>query len=169
MGIDIICCDKSFCASYSTWNDIRIIIIINTFDYIENELNMKIEENKDYIESEDYYKIIILELKNLFNKKKTIQNFINLCNNYEYMNSLNYYDLGGLYSLCNQSDCEGFYTPGNSLDICILLDKIKLHIKKEDIYERIYIDNNDIKESLNDKLYDIFEYSYKLNKKVIIC
>jgi len=56
----------------------------------------------------------------------------------KFINSLNYFGLGGLYALCNQSDCEGFYTPGNSLDIYRLLVKIKPRVEKyEDFYDRI--------------------------------
>ena len=51
-----------------------------------------------------------------------------------------HFDLGGLYSLCNKNDYEGYYSIGNSYDICELFLKIKPFIningnEKDDIEE----------------------------------
>jgi hypothetical protein len=67
--------------------------------------------------------------------------FIRACDKfYSSIDSLIYFNINGLYALCNKSDCEGYYSPGNSSDICQLLDLIKPFIKVNDeyIYERIY-------------------------------
>ena len=80
------------------------------------------------------------------------------------MNALNNFDMGGLFALCNQSDCEGYYTPGNSLDICSLFDKIEPFVKKYDCYNCIYTKE----ERLFNTVYEVFEHSYKTMKKVTI-
>ena len=53
------------------------------------------------------------------------------------MNSLNYFDISGLFCICNKNE-DGYYSPGNSLDICILFDKIKPFTQKYGIYDYIY-------------------------------
>ena len=77
---------------------------------------------------------------------------------------MNYFELGGLFALCNQTDCEGYYTPGNSLDICSLFDRIEPFVKKNDDYNCIYNKEG----RLYNRLYDVFEYSYKTLKRVTI-
>ena len=51
-----------------------------------------------------------------------------------YLNSLNYFDISGLFCICNQNK-HGYYSPGNSLDICILFDKIKPFTQKYGVYD----------------------------------
>ena len=60
--------------------------------------------------------------------------FTRICQNSKYRNALNYFELGGLFALCNESNFEGYYTIGNSLDICVLFDRIKNHMKKIFLY-----------------------------------
>ena len=36
-----------------------------------------------------------------------------------------HYGLGGLFVLCNKTDCDGYYSVGNSVDICDLFKKIR--------------------------------------------
>ena len=81
------------------------------------------------------------------------------------MNALNNFDMGGLFALCNQSDCEGYYTPGNSLDICSLFDKIEPFVKNYKCYYCIYTKEG----RLFNTLYKVFEHSYKTLCKVSIC
>ena len=87
------------------------------------------------------------------------------CHNLKYMNALNRFDVGGLFALCNQSDCEGYYTPGNSLDICSLFDIIEPFLKKYSCYNCIYTKEG----RTYNRIYDVFEESYKTMKKVSIC
>ncbi len=66
--------------------------------------------------------------------------FVTACDKFDSIDALIYFNINGLYALCNKSDCEGYYSPGNSSDICQLLDLIKPFIKVNDeyVYERIY-------------------------------
>jgi hypothetical protein len=88
-----------------------------------------------------------------------------LISDMNYINALIYYDICGLYSLCKKGDCEGFYSAGNSLDICNLFDLLKDDIKNYDnlLYERIFVCHNE-----SDSIYDVFEESWKTNSYVLI-
>jgi hypothetical protein len=187
MGIDICCGDKSFCCSYSTWGEARIAIIKATIEYVQDKFDKDKELYKDLPEGDEnwigegseYYcymtdlreaEDILLSqtpIKTVFGLPfdNTVNNFIKLCNNLKYMNALNYFELGGLYALCNQSDCEGYYTPGNSLDICALFDRIEPFVKKYMCYDFIYTEEG---RAFN-TVYAVFEHSYKTLKKVTIC
>ena len=91
--------------------------------------------------------------------------FIELCMDTKFINALNNFDIGGLFALCNQSDCEGYYTPVNSLDICSLFDKIEPFVKKYSCYFRIY---NEKEDSDYNSVYEVFEHSYKTLTKITI-
>ena len=36
-----------------------------------------------------------------------------------------FFNISGIYAFCNKSDCEGYYSVGNSYDICQLFKLIK--------------------------------------------
>lgn len=191
MGIDLCCNNKSFFTSYSNWHDIRIIIIQATIEYIQYKFNNITSENNnltheqnydydyDYEDDEDnltyiYYMNTIMSIINEINTMvitkettlglkidNTISIITTLSRNLNVMNAFNYFEINGLLALCNQNDCDGYYTPGNSLDICNLLDKIKDFIFNNIIvYNQIYINNN--------KLYSVFEESHKTIRNVVI-
>jgi hypothetical protein len=170
MGIDLYCRDLTFGCSYEYWNSIRNDIIKATFDYIDNKIKLdqklygKLNENDDnYIgEGSEYYSNINI-LKNIKSRANNINTLVNLCG-IANTNAFNYFELGGLVVLCKQTDYEGYYSPGNSLDICILFDRIESFLLNYECYNSIFIE-----ETLEqNKLYDIFEYSYKTLNKVEI-
>jgi hypothetical protein len=193
MGIDLYCEDVTFGCSYSGWNSIRIDIIMATIDYIldkynkDKELYGHLTDNNDGFigEGSTYYMYMcdLLKLKTAVLEKKVyrtileldikieipnddyINKFINVCN-LNYINALNRFNIGGLYALCNQSDCEGYYTPGNSLDICQLFDIIEPFVKKySSTHSCIYDTDN----AIENTIYEVFEHSYKTLKNVKIC
>lgn len=188
MGVNFYCGDITFGCSYSGWSIIRIEIIKATFDYIQDKYtkdkelygHLK-EDDENYIgEGSGYhcYMTDLLNAKKILLEEKltksvfgieidnTVNVFIKLCHNLKLMNSLNNFDIGGLFALCNQSDCEGYYTPGNSLDICSLFDKIEPFVKNYSCYDAIYK-----KEGMfhNNTIYEVFEHSYQTLRKVTIC
>ena len=188
MGVQFNCEDSSFGCSYSGWHQIRVEIIKATIDYIQDKYtNDKelygsfSEEDEKYIgegSSYQFYMKHLLDSKNILFEQNTNVNrfgieivdrvniFNNLCRDFDFMNALNHFDIGGLFALCNQSDCEGYYTPGNSLDICSLFDKIKPFVKKYSVYDDIY---ENARNFHNKSVYEVFEHSYKTLNKVIIC
>jgi hypothetical protein len=175
MGIDLHCNDKKFSCSYGHWYEIRTEIIKATFDFIQDRFD---KDNKLYSDLTDdnenwigkgstYYSYMtdLIEIKTqIFESNDLFDKFIRLSHNLHVINTLIYFDIIGLVALCNKSDCEGFYSSGNSFDICYLFDKIEPFVKKYSCYNCIYSD----KGIIFDKLYDVFEYSYKTIKKVII-
>lgn len=188
MGVDFNCGDISFGCSYGGWAQIRFDVIKATIEYIldkyekDKELYGHLDENDDnYIGEGTYYyvyKKCIIELSTILSRNQsllsiaygthygdTVNTFNTWCANLDNMNALHYFNIGGLRALCNQSDCEGCYTPGNSLDICLLFDKIKPFVKKYDSYDVIYIQEG----TFHNVVYDVFEYSYQTMKNVIIC
>ncbi len=73
--------------------------------------------------------------------------------------SLPFLGLQGLYSVTNKSDCEGAYSPGESMDICALLRKIKPFL----IEKRGFLN-----EPWFEDIYDVFEESWTTQKNVFI-
>ena len=187
MGVDFYCGDITFGCSYGYWAEIRIEIIKATMDYIQDKYDKDKElyghlkeDDENWIgEGSEYHCCIkdLMELKTIILSQKptasvfgfeidnTVNLFIKLCHNLRLMNSLNNFDIGGLFALCNQSDCEGYYTPGNSLDICSLFDRIEPFVKKYDCYNCVYTKEG----RLFNTVYEVFEHSYKTLRKVTIC
>jgi hypothetical protein len=188
MGIDVGCVDYSFSSSYGYWNTIRETIIKATFDYIADKFQKDDELYKNITEEDDEH--YIGEGSNYFSYKNTINNFINslskrgvitnvLCTdnnlvvkflnlntNLSYIDALIYFNIGGLYALCNKNDCEGFYSVGNSTDIVLLFDLIEPFLKNyDDCYECIYVAEG----RFSNRLYDVFKESIDKKQKVIIC
>lgn len=184
MGIILNSGDTSFVCSYEYWRQIRNAIIKATMEHIQTtyEKDMELyehltEEHENWIGNGSLYNNYIGELFNVIrelqrhqNKQKVLDDSIGVFNQVsskmDVINALNFFDIGGLYALCNQSDCEGYYTPGNSLDICALFDRIEPFLKKIDfdLYECIYIQEG----RTSNRLYDIFEHSYRMLCKVNI-
>lgn len=172
MGIYITCGDKSIQMTYSTWAYFRQELIKITLIYLEklcsdnnSDNSLDNSSNKSHyfrliddfckmIRSCEYdYNVLDVNLLVVFLNNITSQ----LC----YLDAFVYFGVDGLYSLCCKSDCDGLYSPGNSLDICNFFDFMKDYIKAHDqkLYDHIYIpDDNRI------CIYDVFYNSWKNNK-----
>lgn len=140
----------------------------NLYGKLNNDHENWIGEGSNYhfyMEKILYLKMIVLSqkpMKTIFGvgTYNIINLFIDWCHNITSINALNKFDISGLYALCNQSDCEGFYSPGNAMDICCLFDKIEPFVKKYNCYSCIYNNEN--------RLYDVFKHSYMSGRKIII-
>jgi hypothetical protein len=187
MGVDFYCGDFTFGCSYGGWNELRKLVIKSTFDYIQDKFQKDFELYNSITDEEDdnyigdgsaynCYKKAIIKIietmqtsceKNVFGLDNTINNFIVITKNLTYVDALIYFDIGGLYSLCNKCDCDGFYSVGNSIDICQLFDLIKSFIKinNEGTYSSIY---NTESRYYGQCLYELFKESKTQNKKITI-
>jgi hypothetical protein len=188
MGVDFYCGDVTFGSSYGGWNQLRITVIQATFDYIQDKFQKDFEVYNSIDDEEDEHYIgdgslyhcykkdmikIIESLKtscetNVFGLDNSVSNFIVITRNLGYIDALIYFDIGGLYSLCNKGDCDGFYSVGNSIDVCQLFDLIEPFIKKinENWHFAIYkIEGT----PMDNRLYDLFKESVTKNKKISIC
>ena len=163
MGIDLYCDKQYFYSSYSIWNLIRTTILSATLHYLRDELKQYIKDNSnDQFQNNNIIKNLneMIDFNDeylLVNKELSINLFLSSIVN---LDDLIQFDIYGIYALCNKSDCEGFYSPGNSLDICILLDIIKPYIKDSDIYTKLFLSEN--------SLYKLFEESFTKKIKITI-
>jgi hypothetical protein len=167
MDFDLNSHDEEFIFSLEKWKSIREIIIKITFFHMQTILDdteNNFESERDYI----YEKIMRKLIKSIFSKKLdpdvSLSDIVTLyMHNSLNLNTLIHYEIGGLYALCNKKDNEGYYTPGNSLDICNLFDEIEFAVKKynSSLYDTIYAKNKP-------NIYNCFKKSYENNVNIII-
>jgi len=154
MGIQFDCGDVSISCTYSGWNDIRFFIAKACLDFF-------IEITKDVDTSVKnlftHYHSHLLDLIEGIQKRKpeSIVDFLSAIEAYETHNTLIFFGMNGLYKLLAKSDCDGFYSPGDSLDIGNMLILIEPHLSN---------DCDDLT-----KFRDLFRASVDLNENVIIC
>ena len=168
MGIDLYCRGKWFSCSYSSWNNIRIECICAAIRYLEsllktlNEtLDQTIEEDeqKDFVYKREKNERNIEHLHVLIQMKplliKSVDSFLYQIQINNYIDTLISLELNGLYALINKSDCDGFYSPGNALDIVTLLNTIQPHMSS-DIAELIQF------------IIPLFQKSIETNTRILI-
>jgi len=184
MGIDLHSGNCFFGCSYSSWNHLRYIIIKATLKYLGELIDNYVKndaENDPKNDVESNYQCYLDDIKNFLYKieqvrmcysnneeGKLLHIFISIItSDMSYLDKLIRFDLGGLFSLCYKSDCDGFYSAGNSLDICKLLDTIKPFVRTIDdhTYNAIYTKD----ERHHNILYEVFEDSWKNNNVIVIC
>jgi len=166
MGINIECIEESFCCSYSYWNKIRSAVITATFEYLQ--VHLSLNQLDEECLNETIYRKEILEFIDNFIKIDKYDNEVNIFSTFcdsSKLNILIYYNIGGLYYFCNKSDCDGYYSVGNSYDICELFKLIKPFLIKNKEY--IQSIENDIYNSVI-KIENVFEESVEKNKIVVI-
>lgn len=78
----------------------------------------------------------------------------------EEIDALIYFNLSGIYVLLNKTECDGYYSIGNSMDI---VTSLNIMYEFDDTDTNNELDNNNIKQ-----LYNIFVQSIDLHKIVII-
>uniref|UniRef100_A0A6C0D9Z0 Uncharacterized protein n=1 Tax=viral metagenome TaxID=1070528 RepID=A0A6C0D9Z0_9ZZZZ len=138
--------------SYDYWLKFKIDIIKATVKYIEELLILKktiFNDDLNYIIN--LYYIQAGNGEPMFSINKFINNM-----RLEHVDTLIYFGLGGVYSLLNKTDCDGYYSVGNSLDILHTLKKIRYDFP-----------NNDYIPFL-DQLISFFNISYEKQKMVNI-
>jgi hypothetical protein len=111
----------------------------------------------------------VSDTTNIFSFIKDCNNdvpeFVNTCNRgHNYQDSLIYFDIGGLYSLCSKNDCEGFYSHGNSSDICQLFDLIEPFVEKDEEFYKIIYGGRETSD-----LYGLFKESIDTKTMISIC
>jgi hypothetical protein len=183
MGIDLTCDNKNFSCSYSSWHNIRAELVEATFAYLEDiianqtkgideerleysvfgHLKQYITEIREQCASFENDKPPINPFALLYSKRTIFNAFSEHLGDLCFINILIQFGVGGIYTLCNKSDCEGFYSVGNSYDICELLNVIKpFTIKNKDNLD----DEENYIYRCTYKLLDLFQES--LDKKLIV-
>lgn len=121
MGIWIYCDEKEYSCNYSSWDKFRMATIDATFNYIKSHaISTECEREQFYVNK-------LLEIINNIESEPdlNIDIFLNYCNQPHFIDGLIFFNISGLYAFCNKSDCEGYYSVGNSYDICQLFKLIK--------------------------------------------
>ena len=186
MGIDITCNEKSFSCGYGSWNKIRIATIIATAEYLKylkttnqfeertypyvsleiiNEFMSELisygkepkqeQEQEQDVEQEQEQEQDVKQEQNL------VGLFLGNCT-LELIDVLIFFGLGGLFSLCNKSDCEGYYSVGNAYDICELF-----HLIRPFLIENL--DSPDNYANVITQIEDVFKESVEISQKILIC
>jgi len=152
MGIDLSCGDVTISCSYGNWNEIRFAIANACLKWFINETK-ELDPSERKIEMRHHYHLLEL-VEYLQNKKpESIVDYLSLIENPETIDVLIFFGAIGLHKLICKSDCEGFYSPGDSLDISNMLDNIEWYLTDEFNLENIK---------------NIFRESAKLNENVLI-
>jgi hypothetical protein len=149
MGICINCEGSLFSCGYSHWNTIREEIANAAIAYLREE-HAKMEDANE-TDSYNYQQLSrILDYVDEYNCG-TISDFMYLFENADFLNTFIYYHLGGVFALLNKSDDNGYYTAGNSLDICETIDIVFDHIQYEDIKAGIPAVKSVFEKSVNER------------------
>lgn len=130
MGVDIVCDENRYSCGYQRWNKFRVGVIQATFRYIETVL--KPTENPGIFLKE------LLEYSEIVRVKQADQGLDSFLSTQQsnivesnIVDIFIHFGLGGLFVLCNKTDCGGCYSVGNSVDICELFEKIGDYIDDE--------------------------------------
>lgn len=167
MGIDLYCGDETFGCSYGSWNNVRNSLIQATFEYLEVHFAVtEYEEGTNEHGAMIALKQYIQKILNLGKNDKLIEGFVVYSRIFAFVDLLIQFGVGGLYALCNKSDCEGCYSVGNSYDICELLKLVKPFLLKNK--EDLEADENWIYNYI-DNVTNVFKESVEKNKIVRIC
>jgi hypothetical protein len=130
MGVQLDCGDVSISCSYGTWNDIRFFIAKACLEHFI-EITKDVETNVGDIST--HYHSHLLDFIESIKKRKpeSIVDFLSEIDAYETHNTLIFFGMNGLYKLIAKSDCEGFYSPGDSMDIGNMLILIEPFISDD--------------------------------------
>ena len=169
MGIDLYCGDKTFGCSHNVWRNVRKTLIESTFEYLVEHFDIT-----DYKEDTNEYgsmialKHYIKRIENVVVGKQfdLLDNFYVYSKHLEFVDLLIQFGVGGIYTLCNKSENEGFYSVGNSYDIYGLIKIVKPFLLKNK--KNIDAEENWLYNGI-DNITNIFEESIKKNRIVIIC
>lgn len=152
MGVDLYCGDVTVSCSYGTWNDIRFAIANACLKWFIDETK-DVDPSERKIEMRHHYHLLELVEYLHTQKPESIVDYISAIDTPDTIDVLIYFGAIGLHKIICKSDCEGFYSPGDSLDISNMFDNIQAHLTDEFNLE-------DVKK--------LFKESAKLNKNVVI-
>lgn len=153
MGVQLVCGEVSISCSYGLWNDIRFLIANACLEYFI-EITKDVDINVRDIST--HYHCHLVDLVEAIQKRnpESIVDFLSEIESYETHNTLIFFGMNGLYKLLAKSDCEGFYSPGDSMDICNMLILIDSHLS---------VDCDDLTQFKH-----LFSTSVDLNENVMI-
>ena len=159
----LFCVNQNMFINYTFFYRIRTVIIQATCKYIKSYLaSYDSNENKE----ETIERSLFLSCNDdILSDNHILNRFIDYCNKVFFVNLLSKFGVYGLFALCNKSEnngCykNGYYSIGNSYDICDLLKVIKpyllshekdINLEDNYLYESIINIENIFQESLEKK------------------
>lgn len=178
MGIDLVCNEKSFGCSYSNWSRLRNAFVRATFAYLEDffaretydedttEFDGKIRlleciqivrDRAVSISGSIHTDVLGYSLGELLHDECYLESLLTTLRCDKWLGELLImFGVCGIFALCNKHDSDGFYSVGNSMDICELFQKIRPYI----------LENKCMEEPFLQDLFDLFEES--VEKKRIV-
>ena len=130
MGVDFICGNVTLSFTYSFWNHIRLNIFEAFIKYSESLCITNDNDEPPSIEFRHHVELAEL-LNRIYIAKQNITNandddsYLVIFEKISDINMLIYFNLSGIYTLLHKSDCEGFYSVGNSYDIYEMIQLVK--------------------------------------------
>jgi len=154
MGFLITCCEKSFCCSYTAWNELMRKIMEATHIYLYNQLELN-KETED--ETFNANKIHIEKLMRATNPKNDfyIENYMKIARERKYRTAMDYFKADGLSSLTIGTNKQ-LLPPEDAYKVIILLDAIRPIMKN--LIE--YYDDTD--------LIEVFQESWNEKENIVI-
>jgi hypothetical protein len=154
MGLFLFCKEKEYCIQYANWNAFRLEIIKATIEYAKSQEMKDNHDNYNYNDKDTnddkYYKNLMQKLIDCESPSIEID--------WEYNNFFIHYGIAGLFALCKKSDSTGYYSVGNSYDICELLSNIEPFMKKDEENPNRFM-----------AIYEIFQESINTKTRVTLC
>jgi len=185
MGIDLVCNDKSFGCSYSNWSRLRNAFVRATFAYLEDLFARETydEETREFdgkirlleciqivrdravsISGSIHTDVLGYSLGELLHDECYLESLLTTLRRDKWLGEqLILFGVGGIVALCNKYDeaysvSNGFFSVGNSTDICELFQKVSPFIQENKCSEEVDLQD----------LFDVFEESVEKKRVVFV-
>ena len=152
----IFCVNQNMFINYTFFYKIRTVIIQATCKYVK--LHIALNNYNENNEENNEGNLLLSCIVDILEDNHILNRFIDYCNKVFFVNLLSKFGIYGLFALCNKSENNGYYkngyySIGNSYDICELLKLIKPYL---------IVDNKDFNsEDFNSE--DIYLYDSIIN------
>lgn len=146
MGIYLLCNGVSYSCGYSSWMVFREEIANASIRYLKKIYDEMLLTNTEQTHEQTRLEQL-LEYVNV-NECGTLPDYLRLFNDNDFLNLYIYYNLGGVFSLLNKSDDDGFYSIGNSVDIIETLNLLEPYFLYDDVKRQYELVKNVFKESV---------------------
>jgi len=150
MGIDLICDTEHWSGDYNTWIIICNACVKATFEYIQGFIKNNIIQSgneEKRLQTKILFHINKINIDVMGNEDIDLMGiFLEECKNAEFVELLTKFGVSGIYALCCKIDRQGYYSVGNSYDICDFFSLIKyftlvnkniINSSKNNIYRNI--------------------------------
>jgi len=131
MGVLFVCGDFDYSCAYGSWSIVRMEIFRATLRYMKDcQKEYKKEDRRRYD--------IIRHILSYKNEMTDVDKMLEMFNQYpEWIELLKVMDLHGMFVLMDHPDDQGYYTPGNAMDILITIKIIEPFIEDENTQQRL--------------------------------